>query len=57
MFYLLVEDKRPMFLALLTAVENFLWCFAQSPVFFLGLIFPKLEINRLSKSVSLKSTS
>jgi len=36
---------------------SFLWWPAQSPVFFLGLIFPKPEIKRSSIAVFLKSIS
>lgn len=39
------------------AVANFLWCFEQTQVLFLALIFAMPEINLLKVAISLKSIS
>jgi len=49
------NGNKAMFLALLTARVNFLWCFAQFPEMRDGTIFPLSEINGFKLFISTKS--
>lgn len=55
--YFDTKGSNPKILALLIALDASLWWDAQSPVFFLGFIFPDFEINLSKTSVFLKLIS